>query len=157
MVLIPEGGEGYRSIRLVEVICKVVAVILNCRFTAAIAYHNCLHGFRAVCGTGTATLEVKMLQQVTAMREAVLHAILMDLHKAYGALGGSTCLGIMEGYGMGTRSLRILQRYWERLKIVAREGGYYTSPFCGERGYTQVNPLLPTIFNVVVDAVVRHW
>ena len=26
-----------------------------------------------------------------------------------------------------------------------------------DRGVTQGNPLSPTIFNVVVDAVVRHW
>ena len=29
--------------------------------------------------------------------------------------------------------------------------------FKGERGVTQGDPLSPTIFNVVVDAVVRHW
>ena len=57
---------------------------------------------------------------------------------------------------MGTRALCILLRYWERLKMVARAGGYYGEPFCGERGVTQGNPLQPTIFNVVVDAVVRH-
>ena len=28
--------------------------------------------------------------------------------------------------------------------------------FKGERGVTQENPLSPTIFNVVVDAVLRH-
>ena len=27
----------------------------------------------------------------------------------------------------------------------------------GERGVTQGDPLSPTIFNVVVDAVVHHW
>ena len=27
----------------------------------------------------------------------------------------------------------------------------------GERGVTQGDPLSPTIFNVVVDAVVQHW
>ena len=41
--------------------------------------------------------------------------------------------------------------------MVAREGGYYGAPFRGERCVTQGDPLLPTIFNVVVDAVVRHW
>ena len=29
--------------------------------------------------------------------------------------------------------------------------------FGGERGVTQGDPLSPTIFNVVVDAVVRNW
>ena len=41
--------------------------------------------------------------------------------------------------------------------MVARTGGYYGAPFRGERGVTQGDPLLPTIFNVVVDAVVCHW
>ena len=41
--------------------------------------------------------------------------------------------------------------------MVAREGGYYSAPFHKEIRVTQGNPLSPTIFNVVVDAVVCHW
>ena len=41
--------------------------------------------------------------------------------------------------------------------MVARAGDYYGTGFKGARGVTQGNPLSPTIFNVVVDAVVRHW
>ena len=41
--------------------------------------------------------------------------------------------------------------------MVARAGRYYRTAFRGERGVTQGDPLSPTIFNVVVDAVVRHW
>ena len=41
--------------------------------------------------------------------------------------------------------------------MMARAGGYYGEAFKGARGVTQVNPLPPTIFNVVVDAVVWHW
>ena len=40
---------------------------------------------------------------------------------------------------------------------MARAGGYYGKGFKGGRGVTQGDPLSPTIFNVVVDAVVRHW
>ena len=47
--------------------------------------------------------------------------------------------------------------YWERLRMVARAGLYYGSAFQGFRVVTQGDPLSPTIFNVVVDAVVRHW
>ena len=82
MVLIPEGGGEYRGIGLVEVIWKVVAAILNCCFTTAIIYHNLLHGFQAGSSTGTITLEVNPLQQVVALREAVIHAILLELQKA---------------------------------------------------------------------------
>ena len=78
-----------------EVMWKVVAVILNRRFTSSITYHNSLHGFQASCGTGTTTLEVKLLQKVVALREAVIHAIFIDLHKAYNALDRSRCLYIL--------------------------------------------------------------
>ena len=40
--------------------------------------------------------------------------------------------------------------------MVVRTCGYYRTAFQGYRGVTQGDLLSPTIFNVVVDAVVRH-
>ena len=60
--LIPKGKKYYQGIGLVEVMWKVVAAILNRRFTSSITYHDALHGFRADSGTGTATLEAKLIQ-----------------------------------------------------------------------------------------------
>ena len=111
-----------------------MAVILNCCFAAAITYHDFLHRFRMGRGTGTATLKIKLLQQIATLREAFLHAIFLYLHKAYNTLEKSRCLGILEGYGVGPRSLRLLQQYWVRLRMVARVGGYYVAPFRRERG-----------------------
>ena len=157
VVLIPKWKKDYRGIGLVEAMWKVVALIINRRFTASITYHNVLHGFRAGRGTGTATLEAKMLQQLAALREEVLYVIFLDLHKAYDALDRFRCLKILEGYGVVPKSRRLLTSYWYRLTMVARAGGYYGTSFGGERGVTQGDPLSPTIFNMVVDAVVRHW
>ena len=89
VVLISKGVITYRSIGLVEVVWKAVMVVLNFRFTASITYHDFLHGFCAGCRTRTATPEVKLLQQVTTMREEVLHAIFLDLHKVYKTLARS--------------------------------------------------------------------
>ena len=83
--------------------------------------------------------------------------ISLDLQKLYDALDSSMCLEILKGYGMGTRARRILQMYWRRLTIVAREGGYYGTEFQVYRGVTQGYPLSHTIFNVVVGVVVIHW
>ena len=41
--------------------------------------------------------------------------------------------------------------------MVTRAGGYYRTVFTGAQGVTQGNLLYTTIFNTVVDAVVRHW
>ena len=89
VVLIPKVEGYYHGICLVEVMWKAVEVILNHRFTASITYHDSLHGFRLGRGMGTTTLEFKLLQQVTAMMEAVLHVIFLDLHKGYDALDRS--------------------------------------------------------------------
>ena len=112
-----------------EVMWKVVATIINRRFTASIAYHDVLHGFRAGGGTGTATLKAKLLQQLAALREEVMYVIFLDLHKAYDALDRSRCLEILEGYGVGPKARRLLTNYWRRLTMVARAGGYYGTAF----------------------------
>ena len=157
VVLIPKGKKEYRGIGLVEVTWKVVAEILHLRLTTAITYHNTLHGFRAGRGTGTATLEVNLLQQLAAMREEVLYVIFFDLTKAYNALDRSRILDILEGYRVGPRARRLLREYWRKSTMVARAGEYFGTGFKGKRGVTQGEPLSPTIFNVVVDTVVRHW
>ena len=78
-------------------IWNVVTVMINHRFITSIAFHGVLHGFRASSGTGTTSLEAKLLHQLTATREEVLYKILMDLHKVYGALDRDTCLDIPKG------------------------------------------------------------
>ena len=95
MVLIIKWGGDYHGIGLVEVIWKVVVVILNRSFTAAIPYHGSLYRFWLGRGTATATLEVKLLQKIAALREPVLHAIFLNLHKVYNALDMYICMGIL--------------------------------------------------------------
>ena len=41
--------------------------------------------------------------------------------------------------------------------MVARVGRYYRAAFKGARVVTQGDTLSPTVLNVLVDAVVRHW
>ena len=119
VVLIPKGKGDYWGIGLVEVMWKVVAVILNRCLTSSITFHDVLHEFRAGRGTGTATLEAKLPQQLAAMREEVLYVIFLDLTKVYDALDRSRCLGILEGYGVGPGARRLLSNYWRRLTIAA--------------------------------------
>ena len=41
--------------------------------------------------------------------------------------------------------------------MVARSSGYFFLPFKGYCRVTQGDPLFPTLFNVVLDAVILHW
>ena len=58
---------------------------------------------------------------------------------------------------MEPRARRILHTYWDRLRMMARAGGYYGSAFQGFRGVNQGDLLPPTILNMVVGALVCHW
>ena len=52
---------------------------------------------------------------------------------------------------------RTLCAYWDRIRMIDRVCGHYRAELQGFWRVTQGNPLPPTIFNVVVDAVVHHW
>ena len=56
-----------------------------------------------------------------------------------------------------TTEIWVLRLYWEHLFVVPLLGCYYITPFKGHRGVTQEDPLYPTIFNKVVDAVICPW
>ena len=66
--MIPKGVGEYCGIGLVEVMFKSVVVVLNCRFTASIAYHDSFHGFWSSRVMVTTTLEFKLIQQVASLR-----------------------------------------------------------------------------------------
>ena len=51
---------------------------------------------------------------------------------------------------MGIQALHLLTKYWKHLVIVSGSIGYHGSPSKGKLGS-------PTIFNVVVYAVINHW
>ena len=72
MVLIHKVKEGYCGIGIVEVLWKLVVGIIIFWHTASISYPGLLYTFRAGCGIGTASVEVKLLQKLVAIREDVL-------------------------------------------------------------------------------------
>ena len=102
-----EVSTDFIGIGLVEVLWKAISRIINCRILSSIQFHDALHVFQKAIGTGTSTLEAKLLQQIIAMRETVLRSVFLDMHKAYDALDRYQCLDILEGYGVGPRTLRI--------------------------------------------------
>ena len=73
---------------------------------ASTTFKDVLHGFQMGRGMGTASLEAKMLQQLTDMREAVLFKVFLYLYKAYYALDWDRCLEIIASHRFGPRTIR---------------------------------------------------
>ena len=154
VVLIPKGGGDYRGIGLLEVAWKAIEGVLDGRLKG-VALHDSLHGFREKRGCGTGIMEAKLLQQLATIEQCPLYGIFLDLRKAYDAMDRSRCLLILKDCGVGFKTLRLIQRFWDQGILICRASGCYGEPFKAKRGVTQGGPVSPTIFNLMVDAVIR--
>ena len=119
--------------------------------------HEVLHDGINKKGTGPATIELKLAQQLAFLDQKPWHQIFLDLHKAYDTMDWEKALEILADCGVSPKALRVIRRFWTHTKLVCRTGGCYGDPFTAHRGVTQGGPLSSLIFNVVVDAVVREW
>jgi hypothetical protein len=156
IVLLPKGGGNYRVIGLLEPFWKVVKKIMV-RQLSLIEFHDCLHGGLPKQGTGTASIEAKLAQQLAWHDQCPLYEIYLDLKKAYDTINRGCMLKILEAYGVGPNFLRLQNSFWQNAKLVCRAGGSYGSLFAAFQGITQGPPLSLIMFNVCVDAVVREW
>ena len=84
--LLPKGKGGYRGIVLVEVLCKMCSVVVNCSLKRSVVLHNALHGFIEGRGTGKVTLEANLAHQMDNISHEPLFQVFLYLHKAYGSL-----------------------------------------------------------------------
>jgi hypothetical protein len=157
LVLIPKTSGGYRGIGLLEILWKVCSSIITDRLNDGIDFHDALHGFQQGRGTGTASIDAKLHMQLAHIRGTPLYQVFLDLSKAYDTLNRATTLQILKEYGVGPRIILLLTNFWNSLQVVARQQGYHGEPIRTERGTTQGDIISPTIFNVVIDAIVHEW
>ena len=156
LVLILKGGGDYRGIGLLEVAWKVIEGVVDGRLKG-VAFHDSLHGFREKRGCGTGIMEVKLTQQLAFIEQCPLYGIFLDLCKTYDVMDRSRCLLILKDRGVGFKTFRLIQRFWDKGILICRASGCYGEPFKAKRGVTQDRPVSPTIFNLMVDAVIWEW
>ena len=83
--------------------------------------------------------------------------IFLDLHKAFDAMDRSRCVEIMEDAGVGPQAIRLINTFLKKEVLVCRAAGFYGRTVKSSRGVTQGGPLSPTIFNLLMDVIVREW
>ena len=86
MVFIPKWKGDYRGIGLVEVLQKVCAGVVNCWIKSSVMLNDTIHGFRTGRGTGTATLEAKLSQNLAGLAHKLLLQVLLYVQKAYDSM-----------------------------------------------------------------------
>ena len=106
-------------------------------------------------GTGTATLEAKLAQQLAGLAHELLFQVILDVRKAYDSLDRGQCMEILLGYGMGKRMACLIANFCDNLMFVPKVKRFLGTPFGTLRGVTQGYPASLVILNIMVDAVVR--
>ena len=87
-----------------------------------------------------------------------LFMIFLDLKKVYDTLDRTQAIRILEGYGVGQRLIRIIKNIWDGDTMVPKQAGYFWKPFRAKWGGVRQGDILsPMIFNIMMDAVIRHW
>ena len=112
MSLILKGKGEYRIIGIFEVAWKVCTAVVNCWLKRDVVLQDALHGFRGVQGTGTATLEAKLAQQLVGPEHYPLLKVFLDIRKEYDSLDRDQCIEVMIGYGMGPNLTCLLKSNW---------------------------------------------
>jgi Reverse transcriptase (RNA-dependent DNA polymerase) len=116
-------------------------MIIKERMSRTIQFDDMLHAFRPGRGTGTAILEARLHLDRSIQKGKMLSQVFLDLSKAYDTLDRDRTILLLLAYGVGPRSLRLLQNFWDNLQLVPKQGGYYGNPIKSERGVTQGDPL----------------
>ena len=85
---------------MVEVAWKVCAMVLNLSMKRGVEIHDLLHEFWKGWGTGAATLEANLYQQLANISHKPLFQIFLDTRKVYDSLDRGICMYILRGYGL---------------------------------------------------------
>ena len=154
LVLIPKLNTDTRGIGLLETLWKVVEAIINTRLRSSIQFHNVLHRFRAGRGKGTATMELKITQDITSVYQDPLFLAFLELRKSYDMVNHSCLIRTLEGYSAGRHMCELLATFWAHQEVVTRQNGYHFPNFKAAWVKTQGGIISTTLFNVVKDNVV---
>lgn len=157
LVLIPKSNSNeLRSIGLTDSMWKLCGKIISKRIGDAIEWHPSVHGFRTKHGTGTATLEVKLLSTLAETKGDTVFQVYLDPKNAFDTVSRSRLMELLEVYGVRTRLRGLIQAYWDTQQVALKQKDFYGEAFHPQSGVTQGDVLSPTLFNILVDFVVRQ-
>jgi Reverse transcriptase (RNA-dependent DNA polymerase) len=78
------------------------------------------------------------------------------LKKAYDTLDRERTIEILRAYGVGPNICHIIEQTWEMDQMIPKQAGCYGTGFTTSRGVRQGDIMSPSVFNIVVDAVINY-
>ena len=122
-----------------------------------VTFHGILNVLCTIIGSGTAIMELNMVQELVSIDQDPLFLVFLELWKSYDTLADGRLLQTLDGYGDSPNMRALLEEFWENQEVVTSQNGYHGPKFRATHGATQGGIASPTIYNVAVNSVVRHW
>ena len=102
-------------------------------------------------------MELKLTQELSSIDQDPLFLVFLDLWNAYNNVDRERLIITLEGYGSGPHMCSLLETFWECQQVVLRQNGFHGPAFPATRGTMQGGIFSPTLFNVLVDNIIRTW
>ena len=102
-------------------------------------------------------MELKMVQDMYSIYQNHFLLLFLDISKAYDMLDRGRFLQTLERYGARKKLCGILVDFWENQYVVTRHSRSYVPPFRLTHSTTWVGLASPTLFNVDLGSMLRHW
>lgn len=142
---------------LPELLWKTVTPVINSHLKQAIDFDLAQHGFFPRESTSAAIVDVRMLAELASLQRKVWCHVFLDFSKACDALDRARLLDLLRACGIGPNIVRILEMFWATHAAHPRQAGCHGTPVAVNRGVTQGEVVSPTLFNIVINAIIRHW
>ena len=101
-------------------------------------------------------MEAKLLAEEAKSEGKILYQVFLNLTKAYDTVNWERLFILLQHYGLRPRCRAALQGTWMDSVLVPKMGGWYGKPVPTRRGVRQGDVISPTLFNILVDAILRH-
>ena len=96
-----------------------------------------------------------MAHQLAVLCHEYILQVFLDVQKSYDSLERGRHMDILRVYGLVPNLQRLLKRLWDDQVVVPKAGKLFGVLFRMEIGVTQGDLISPTIFNILMEAVVR--
>ena len=154
----PKDSAGnYRGISLLSIVGKVYASILLHRVAEQVdpLLHEAQCGFRKGRGTSDAIFTLRSVESVCKRHGACMAKAYIDFTKAYDCIDREALWRILQMYGVHSHLITLLKDLHSDTFASVKLDGQIGREFQVTAGVRQGCVIAPTLFNVVIDFIIR--
>jgi hypothetical protein len=162
MSLIPKGAKfsnnpaDMRGITVIPTCAKILMNVLTERLMS-VPLHKAQHGFVRQLSTLHAIAALKLRVRKARLEGRRLIVAYLDVEKAYDSIDRRAVLYALREFGAGDSTLRLFEFLLEHERTTLKLSGRHTKTYFPRRGVRQGDPASPTLFDFIMDLVVREF